>query len=160
MTHKVHIDERQIVTAIIEKLDADAALTALLAVGSGSHKIRYADQLEDEVSPSIVISAVSDTPDPVNRQSHSMIIQIDCSMKAARLDAGDEIDPQAHTLNIKRRVRELMIGTKGVGHSFLVVDGCAGIVIHEDSDIPLRKDTGRDSEFWIATQQYRINYVR
>ena len=155
-----HLDERQIVEAIIAKLDNDAALAALLAVGSGDHKIRYSDQLEEEVSPAVVVSAPADSRDGIVSQVHAMIIQIDSSTRCARLDPADPQDPQAHTSNIKRRIRELMIGTKGVGHSYLVVGGCAAAVVSEDNDIPLRKDVGRESEFWIATQQFRVTYIR
>ena len=157
---KPHLDEMQVVEAIIAKLDADASLTSLLAVGTGTNKIRYSDQLEDEVSPAIVISAPSDTRDGIISQVHGMIIQIDVSIKAARVVLTDPADPQSHCMQVKRRVRELMIGVKGVGHSFLIVGDCASAVVTEDSDIPLRKDIQRDSEFWIATMLYRVIYIR
>lgn len=160
MTVKDHIDEKQIVSAIFALLDADAELSGLLSVGVGSNKIRFADQFESETTPAVVLSVVSDVPDFAVSQKHGMVVQIDVSTRAARLRQTDVSDPQSHTISIKRRIREILIGYRGQAHNVLRVDGCTAGIIREELDIPLRKDTGRDSEYWIATTQFRINYVR
>lgn len=155
------ISERNVIEGLFAILNGDATLASLLSsVGTGTNKIRFEDQIEGEVNPAVVISLVSDTPDATIRQRHTMLVQLDCSIRSGRLLASDTSDPMSYLLSIKERIREILIGGGGFAHKNIALTGGGCAVITEDSEIPIRKDSGRDSEFWITTQTFSVRYIR
>lgn len=153
-------DEGSVLEAIRLKLLADAPLSSLLSVGEGTARIRTEEDLEDGATPVLLLSVVSDVPQLGNENVRTCIVEIAARTRADRVIDLDPADPMTHTLDVKRRAREILLGSRGAPHAPLdLPDGyCA--VLFEDSGLPLRKDPQDDGEFWSAGINVRVVYKR
>lgn len=153
-------DEGSVLQALRSRLVADATLATLLSVGEGTAKIRTEEDLEDGATPTILLSLVSDSPQGGNENVRTLLVEATVRTRADRISPLDPVDPMTYTLEIKRRIRDVLLGSGGAPHARLDLPGGGCATLFEDAAAPLRKDPGDEGEYWSAGIGFRVVYKR